>query len=329
MRINMPIGSFIASLQELTGIKSGLAVSEAQVIELIELAFPNIEENTVLMHPPEKWWTGHKNKPVVLRGEEFQAYFTQMLYLLGSIPNTFDPSKVLVKRASSIIRIERGRDPTFQEVYHRSMVLQQSIFRDPEFDADEAYMADFNKRNVNRSLPTRLQWDGTLALNDLFDSEVVPEGTTEGHYFDQRYIDYLGGKVGDVSKIHWRQFEYFTAEFFQRIGYEVSVTPPRGDGGVDVVANRSRDELGPELVLVQCKRHSASNLVEIDTVKALWADVREQNANRGLVATTSALEPNARDYCDARKYQLRSAERENVEKWIKRMRSGDLRSRLR
>jgi hypothetical protein len=52
-------------------------------------------------------------------------------------------------------------------------------------------------------------------------------------------------------------------------------------------------------------------------VKALWSDVDEAAATRGVVATTSTLAAGARAYCEARRYRLTAAERPMVEKWLR------------
>src|SRR5262245_28183087 len=99
---------------------------------------------------------------------------------------------------------------------------------------------EYMLRNImNRLYPEKRPWDVIIDLNALFDSEVIPNNTSESHYFDQRYIDFLSSQEDLISEIHWRQFELLTAEYFRRNGYQVEITPPRGDGGVDVVASRS------------------------------------------------------------------------------------------
>ena len=168
-------------------------------------------------------------------------------------------------------------------------------------------------------MPNNKTWDGLLPLSDLFSSESLP--TEPDTFFDQRYIDYLQRQRHALTKIHWRQFESLTAEYFKRIGYKVTLGPGRNDGGKDVVAAKACDAVGPELVYIQCKRLGSKYEVGIDTVKAFWTTVQDDKATRGIVATTSCLAAGARTYCDARQYQLRAAEGEHVERWISQMAS--------
>jgi len=44
-------------------------------------------------------------------------------------------------------------------------------------------------------------------------------------------------------------------------------------------------------VVIQAKRFSNDRQVEIETAKALWSDIDEAAATRGVVATTSRLQP--------------------------------------
>jgi hypothetical protein len=166
----------------------------------------------------------------------------------------------------------------------------------------------------------RVVWDGVLPLRELFELKDLRKGSTGmanlGELIDQRFIDYLHAQPQDLSTMHWRQFEYLVGEFFRRNGYEVHVTPPSGDGGIDVRAVRDNGITGPELILIQAKRFRDDRPVQIETVKALWSDVGELSATRGVIATTSTLAAGARAFCQARQYRLTPAERPMVEKWL-------------
>ena len=72
------------------------------------------------------------------------------------------------------------------------------------------------------------QWDGSLRLDKLFGGEHVPDDPNV--YLDQRYIDYLAKNSEDFGKIHWRNFERLTTEFFHRQGYEVDLGKGTKDG---------------------------------------------------------------------------------------------------
>jgi restriction system protein len=182
---------------------------------------------------------------------------------------------------------------------------------------------DFKRRTlVDLMFRTeRVPWDGSVPLRELFHPSDLGARITanaqSSALIDQRFIDYLHAQPEDLSAMHWRQFEFLVGEFFRRNDYDVEMTPPSGDGGVDVRAVKESGAVGPELILIQAKRLRDDRRVDIETVKALWSDIDEEAATRGVVATTSALAPGARAYCQARLYRLTAAERPMVEDWLK------------
>jgi hypothetical protein len=184
-------------------------------------------------------------------------------------------------------------------------------------------IADYKLRSIIDVMfrTERVLWDGSIPLRELFDLSDLKGGiaatSQSPALIDQRFIDYLHAQPEDLSQMHWRQFEFLVGEFFRRNNYDIYVTPPSNDGGIDVRAVKESGIAGPELILVQAKRVSDNRRVGIETVKALWSDVGESAATRGVIATTSTLAPGARTYCQARLYRLTAAERPMVEKWVK------------
>jgi restriction system protein len=159
-----------------------------------------------------------------------------------------------------------------------------------------------------------------IALDALFASEQLP--TNEEHYFDQRFINYLGSQPDKLKDIHWRQFEGLTAEWFHRNGYEVELGSGRNDGGIDVRLWRHDTPPGaPPTIIVQCKREKRK--VERVIVKALYADILEERANAGLVVTTNDISPGAASDISARAYPITAANRTQVLTWIQAMRKPD------
>ena len=163
----------------------------------------------------------------------------------------------------------------------------------------------------------RVEWNDVAELEDLFRSESLI--TQYGQFFDQRYIDYLDHNFGEIDRIHWRKFEGLTGEFFNRAGFQVAVGPGRNDNGIDIRASRTRNDAPEMTILIQCKRQKEK--IGKVVVKALWADVVEENARSGLIVTTSALAPGAERVRVARGYHVATADRMALKKWLKRMRT--------
>jgi restriction system protein len=164
----------------------------------------------------------------------------------------------------------------------------------------------------------REEWNDIAQLKALFESESLE--TIYGTFFDQRFVDYLGQQFGDIDRIHWRQFEGLTCEFFERAGFRVEMGPGRDDGNVDArVWPKGDDPRTPPTILVQCKRQKSA--VGKVVVKALYADVLHEGARSGLIVTTTGLSPGAKKVCTARSYPISGIDRTGLIKWINLMRT--------
>lgn len=156
-----------------------------------------------------------------------------------------------------------------------------------------------------------------MALDALFKSEQLPAAPER--YFDQRFINYLARQPEKLKDIHWRQFEALTAEWFQRSGYTVELGPGRNDGSIDLrLWNADAAPGTPPAVIVQCKRQTRK--VERVVVKALYADLLDERAVAGLVVTTSDISPGAANDVRARAYPITTANRAQVQAWVQAMR---------
>ena len=87
-------------------------------------------------------------------------------------------------------------------------------------------------RSVNWSRAETIELSWAVPLRQVFQTESVPDDPE--CYLDQRFIDYFAQNNEDLTRIHWRNFERLTSEFFHRKGYEVQLGPGTSDGGVDV-----------------------------------------------------------------------------------------------
>lgn len=161
------------------------------------------------------------------------------------------------------------------------------------------------------------EWKSALPLENLFlGNKSTPVG---GKFIDQRFIDYLQVNREKIGSIHWREFERLTAEFYEREGYRVDLGPGTGDGGVDVrVWGENEDDSAP-LCIVQCKRQK--DKVEQVIVKGLYADVLAENAQYGVIVTTSELTPSAKAVITSRGYPIQEVDRNILGGWLKKLRT--------
>lgn len=162
-------------------------------------------------------------------------------------------------------------------------------------------------------------WSDTTELSGLFESESLE--AQYGEFFDQRFINYLSANFDSIGEINWRKFEGLTAEFFHREGFDVEMGAGRNDDNIDVrLWPRDQRRKGqPPAILVQCKRQKEK--VGKVVVKALYADILEENAKAGLIVTSSSLAPGAVKTCKARTYPITEANRATLRSWISAMRT--------
>jgi hypothetical protein len=95
--------------------------------------------------------------------------------------------------------------------------------------------------------------------------------------------------------LHPRTFEELVAELLRRDGFDVELTKATRDGGRDVIASR-RDFAGLRVISVEVKRYKPEHLVDVSVVRHLYGVVVASRSTAGLLVTTSAFTPPARDF---------------------------------
>lgn len=90
-----------------------------------------------------------------------------------------------------------------------------------------------------------------------------------------------------------RKFEELVAAIFRNNKFEVELTPPTRDGGVDIIAVERSILTGKSVHLIECKRYARHNKVGISVVQRLAGVVHQRQATKGLVVTTSSFTQDA------------------------------------
>ena len=161
-------------------------------------------------------------------------------------------------------------------------------------------------------------WENTETLDSLFSGSTTKP--KQGEFIDQRFIDYLSKNFARIEEIHWRKFEELTAEYFKRAGFLVELGPGQNDDGVDVriwKTDQNTDQ-APHCI-IQCKRQKQK--VEKVVVKGLFADIHFENANYGLIVTTSELSPGARKTIAVRGYPIEEVNKKALAAWLTELRT--------
>ena len=320
MSINALKRSLFDQLIDVVSIKAGLLLPQSKAISLL-----NSEVSD------DGWWNENLDTGIRIHFDEYEEIFLSLMAAVGALPDNNHPYSCLInyvrKQAAYFGLSPDNNMALYNTVMLLTEELNQYIHAAKPISEKTSCFPDFEKiknEYLNRHFyyanpPVEADWDNTIPLASLFQSERIEGNEKEESYFDQRYIDYLNKQTNDLHDIHWRQFEYLTGEYFKRTGYDVTVNKGRGDGGIDVVAKKTDEIIGPEIIYVQCKKYKKNSPVQLDSVRAFWATVNDENATKGIIATTSRLTKGANDYCKARLYRLNACEEKKVIHWIKTM----------
>lgn len=313
----------VGLVSERIGYKSGLALTIEQFADLLK----GEEAHVGFFLPPF-------DTVLRIRSEEYEDLFSILLYKVGATAEI--EFGFLVTRSSNPAHREMAVQvaPYFTKHLSRTVDAGGAHSFDPGPLVNEVWeklgpvaaevaldMVDRLARYLNNSpwnFSRAIDWKDTRPLDELFASEKLD--SFHGEYFDQRFINFIHANFDQITEINWRQFEGLTAEYLGREGYAVEIGPGRDDGNIDIRCWTNEKGPGtPPTMLVQCKRQK--DKVEKVVVKALWADMQEENVESGLIVTTSALAPGAREVVTARNYQIDEANRRTLREWVAAMRS--------
>lgn len=81
-----------------------------------------------------------------------------------------------------------------------------------------------------------------------------------------------------------RDFEKLVAALYQDIGYNVTLTKPTRDGGIDIHAEKNQPTLKEKLV-IQCKNYTSN--IPVDEIRNLLGVVASTKATKGVLVTSS------------------------------------------
>jgi restriction system protein len=100
-------------------------------------------------------------------------------------------------------------------------------------------------------------------------------------------------RVELLNSMGSREFECIVERLYNAIGYDTELTPPRADGGRDVIARQSAPARKEEL-RVECKRYSKS--VGVEFARRLLGVVSSEKATKGVLVTSGGFTKGAREF---------------------------------
>lgn len=118
----------------------------------------------------------------------------------------------------------------------------------------------------------------------------------DNRFIESHNVDTNSGT--NIASMDWQEFEHLVRQVleleFGKNGGEVKVTQASRDGGVDAVIF-DPDPLRGGKIVVQAKRYT--NTVSVESVRALATVVRQENAIKGIMITTSDYGTDSYDLC--------------------------------
>jgi len=128
-------------------------------------------------------------------------------------------------------------------------------------------------------------------------------------------LEQLRASPEELYSLDPRAFEELVADMLRERGYEITLTPATNDGGFDMFA-AWKDDLGSFLYLVECKRYTPPNKVGVSVVRSLHGVVQQQQANAGIVVTTSFFTKGAREFQEHLPHQMQLRDYLSLQKWL-------------
>ena len=136
--------------------------------------------------------------------------------------------------------------------------------------------------------------------------EVVPfEKELTGYRAPKTVVEDEGKNIYSISPV---EFENLIGHLFKSMGFDIKSTKVTGDGGIDLVAYNPQPVTGGKYI-IQCKRYFPNNNVGVVPVRDLFGVVHAENANKGILITTSAFTSQAKDFAEGKPLELIDGEK--------------------
>lgn len=141
--------------------------------------------------------------------------------------------------------------------------------------------------------------------------EFVDEPTIEieyefdDYYYDAAFDEYAKAEAileynrNCIKNMSHREFEFFVADIFEKLGFTVKITKTTRDGGKDIIATKS-DPI-PYTLIVECKHWGEGHKVDVSVVRSVYGVQVVTQANQSVIVTSSKFTKDARDFVEERK----------------------------
>lgn len=126
----------------------------------------------------------------------------------------------------------------------------------------------------------------------------------EFDYYDEVYEEYekaeylLEYNREKIKRMSPRDFEYFVADIFEKLGFSVKITQATRDGGKDIIVTKT-DPI-PYTLIVECKHWGEKHKVDVSVVRSVYGVQMATQANQSVVVTSSKFTRDARQFAEER-----------------------------
>ncbi|TBN18061.1 restriction endonuclease [Agrobacterium cavarae] len=142
----------------------------------------------------------------------------------------------------------------------------------------------------------------------------------------EELYSHFAKRPDDLHRLTWREFEILLFRIFQSQGFTCELGPGSNDGGIDVRVLQ-RDPLGDILTLVQAKKYSPKNKIDMSAVAALHGVADVENAQKSIFVTTSNYLPSAHKFAGRTRIPMTLATSNDVRDWCQNASDGIIRDK--
>lgn len=110
-------------------------------------------------------------------------------------------------------------------------------------------------------------------------------------------------EIDNLLKLSPREFEELIKALLIKMQFKASTTKISGDGGIDIIALNEQPIVGGRYV-IQCKRYAPGNNVGEPIVRELYGVMMHENANKGILISTSEFTKQAISFSQNKAIEL-------------------------
>lgn len=130
--------------------------------------------------------------------------------------------------------------------------------------------------------------------------------------------DAIARRIADyphlLDRLSGRAFEEFLARVLHDLGYVVELTQQTRDGGVDLFAIRSVDDISVKFV-IEAKRYAKERRVGIGVVQRLLGVKAHERATKAVLVTTAYFSRDAQRFAREHEYELDLKDYDALLRW--------------